>query len=215
MLHINELTYRIEGRTLLDQASAGLPDRARIGLVGRNGVGKSTLLRIITGELTPDGGAIQLPSRWRVGAIAQEAPGGPESLLETVLAAADSSMTYRSRYQSSVQLPRVVDLLLVDETNPRSVGFQLAGLEERLRSLHHAPHEDLHQLLALVRQTPLDELVELETGSGRDPRRTGLERVLADLDRGLPALDDALNLAYFSHARQHRQGPGFRRGDES
>jgi ATP-binding cassette subfamily F protein 3 len=87
MLQINELVYRIGGRVLLDGATLTLPAGHHAGLVGRNGTGKSTLLRLIAGELQPDGGAIALPNGTRIGMVAQEAPDGPESLLDTVLAA--------------------------------------------------------------------------------------------------------------------------------
>ena len=87
MLTIDNLTYRIAGREILKGASARLPAGRRIGLVGRNGAGKSTLLKLILEELHPDLGEISKPALWRVGTVAQEAPGGPESLLETVLAA--------------------------------------------------------------------------------------------------------------------------------
>ena len=87
MLHIKDLTYRIEGKPLLEGATAAIPAGHKVGLVGRNGTGKSTLLRLITGEIQPDDGSISIPKNTRVGQVAQEAPGGPESLLETVLAA--------------------------------------------------------------------------------------------------------------------------------
>ncbi len=87
MLQINDLTYRIAGRVLFDRASVTVPAGRRAGLVGPNGSGKTTLLRLIAGDLQPDDGAIVLPPRWRVGVVAQEAPGGPDSLLDTVLAA--------------------------------------------------------------------------------------------------------------------------------
>ncbi|MGE0852230.1 MAG: ABC-F family ATP-binding cassette domain-containing protein [Hyphomicrobiaceae bacterium] len=87
MLHINDLTYRIEGRTILDKATAGIPAGHKVGLVGRNGSGKTTLLRLITGELQPDDGGIRVPRTTRIGTVAQEAPGGPDTLIDFVLAA--------------------------------------------------------------------------------------------------------------------------------
>jgi len=87
MLHINDLTYRIEGKPLLEGATAAIPAGHKVGLVGRNGTGKSTLLRLITGEIPPDDGSISIPKNTRMGQVAQEAPGGPENLLDTVLAA--------------------------------------------------------------------------------------------------------------------------------
>jgi ATP-binding cassette, subfamily F, member 3 len=87
MLHINDLSYRIEGRLLFDHATAGIPSGHKVGLVGRNGSGKTTLLRLIAGDLSADDGTINVPRASRIGSVAQEAPGGPESLIDFVLAA--------------------------------------------------------------------------------------------------------------------------------
>ncbi|MET0640734.1 MAG: ribosomal protection-like ABC-F family protein [Hyphomicrobium sp.] len=87
MLHINDLTYRIEGRPILDSATAAIPSGHKIGLVGRNGAGKSTLLRLLRGEISPDDGSISIPRNARLGHVAQEAPGGDDSLIEWVLSA--------------------------------------------------------------------------------------------------------------------------------
>jgi len=87
MLHINDLSYRIEGRPLFEHATAAIPDGHKVGLVGRNGTGKTTLLRLIAREIHPDDGTITFPKNARLAHVSQEAPGGPETLLETVLAA--------------------------------------------------------------------------------------------------------------------------------
>jgi ATP-binding cassette subfamily F protein 3 len=87
MLTFDNVTVRIAGREIIAGATANAPAGRRIGLVGRNGAGKSTLLKVILGELAPDGGDVSWPRDWRIGAVAQEAPGGTESLLDTVLAA--------------------------------------------------------------------------------------------------------------------------------
>ncbi len=86
MLQVNNLTYRIGGRLLLDHASVTIPAGHRAGLVGRNGIGKSTLFRIVLGELSAESGTYNVPRNARIGTVAQEAPGGPETLLATVLA---------------------------------------------------------------------------------------------------------------------------------
>jgi ATP-binding cassette subfamily F protein 3 len=87
VLAIEQATIRIAGRTLLDRADLTVAPGRKIGLVGRNGAGKSTLLRAIAGEIGLDGGAIRLSPRARLGRVAQEAPAGEASLLDTVLAA--------------------------------------------------------------------------------------------------------------------------------
>ncbi len=87
MLTLQDVTYRIGGRVLLQSASAQVPAGRRVGLVGRNGAGKSTLLDLILGTLQPESGTIELPRRWQVGCVAQEAPGGETTPLEAVLAA--------------------------------------------------------------------------------------------------------------------------------
>ncbi len=85
MLQIKELTYRIGGRLLLENASAALPEGHKIGLVGRNGTGKTTLIKLILGELSSESGTVGVPRNAKIGTVAQEAPGGEESLLDTVM----------------------------------------------------------------------------------------------------------------------------------
>src|SRR3954463_3558145 len=87
MLSITDISVRIAGRLLIDHGSAQIVPGARVGFVGRNGVGKSTLFSAIRGELPIEAGAIAIPPRWRIGSLAQEAPDGPESLIEIVLKA--------------------------------------------------------------------------------------------------------------------------------
>jgi ATP-binding cassette subfamily F protein 3 len=87
MLTINDLSLRIAGRLLLDHASLSLPEGAKAGLVGRNGTGKTTLFRAITGDLSSETGSISLPKNTRIGQVAQEAPGTEDALIEIVLAA--------------------------------------------------------------------------------------------------------------------------------
>lgn len=86
MLRIDDISFAIQGRPLFESASASIPDGHKIGLVGPNGAGKTTLFRLIRGDLALDGGEISLPSRARIGGVAQEAPGTDCSVLETVLA---------------------------------------------------------------------------------------------------------------------------------
>ncbi|KQW23245.1 glycosyl transferase family 1 [Afipia sp. Root123D2] len=87
MLSINDISVRIAGRLLIDHSTVQITPGARVGFVGRNGVGKSTLFHAIRGELPTETGSIAVPPRWRVGSLAQEAPDGPESLISVVLKA--------------------------------------------------------------------------------------------------------------------------------
>ena len=87
MLSITDLSIRLAGRLLIDQSSVQITPGSRVGMVGRNGTGKSTLFKVIRGELSAEHGSVTLPPRWRVGSLAQEAPNGPESLISVVLKA--------------------------------------------------------------------------------------------------------------------------------
>ena len=71
MLVIDHLSVRVAGSLLIDQASARIPAGARVGLVGRNGAGKTTLFRVICGDVAPEHGELSLPSRTRIGRLAQ------------------------------------------------------------------------------------------------------------------------------------------------
>ncbi|QPH53898.1 ABC-F family ATP-binding cassette domain-containing protein [Pontivivens ytuae] len=87
MLTIRDITFTLEGRRLFDGASATIPAGHKVGVVGRNGTGKTTLFRLIRGEWVLDGGEIEVPRQARIGGVAQEAPASDVSLIDTVLAA--------------------------------------------------------------------------------------------------------------------------------
>jgi ATP-binding cassette subfamily F protein 3 len=87
MLRIEDLSVRVAGRLLVEDTTVRVAEGARVGLVGRNGSGKSTLFNVITGDASSEQGHIEIPPRWRIGRLAQEAPNGPESLVEVVLKA--------------------------------------------------------------------------------------------------------------------------------
>jgi ATP-binding cassette subfamily F protein 3 len=110
MLGINDLTYAIGKRALMDKASATIPAGARVGLVGRNGAGKTTLFRIIAGELAPDDGEIALSPRARIGRLAQEAPAGPEHLIAVVLAADRERAALLREAESAHEAARIAEI---------------------------------------------------------------------------------------------------------
>ncbi len=133
MLQINDITYRIEGRLLFDKATAGIPPGHKVGIVGRNGTGKTTLLRMIRGEIAPDDGSISWPKLARLGGVAQEAPGGPESLIETVLAADKERAALYAEAETATEPNRIAEIQIrlydIDaHTAPARAAEILAGL---------------------------------------------------------------------------------------
>ena len=123
MITFDGITLRLGGHLILDRASAALPPKSRVGLVGRNGAGKSSLLKLIAGLYEADDGSIEAPSDMRIGYVAQEAPGGEGTPFETVLAAA----TERTA--------------LLDEAEHASDPHRIAEIHERLNAIdaHGAP----------------------------------------------------------------------------
>ena len=110
MLTIRDITVRLGGRTIIDGASATLPQGGKIGLIGRNGAGKSTLVKVIIGELEPDGGSVEMPRRARLGYIAQEAPSGERTPFEAVLDADQERKALLEEAETCVDPDRLGDL---------------------------------------------------------------------------------------------------------
>lgn len=110
MLHVNDLTYRIEGRMLFDQATLFLPAKAKMGLVGRNGTGKSTLFRLIRGEAVAESGDVRVQKGVRVGSVAQEAPGGEETLMDVVLAADTERAALLAEAETATDPDRIAEI---------------------------------------------------------------------------------------------------------
>ncbi len=133
MLHINDLSYRIAGRPILQGATTAIPAGHKVGLVGRNGTGKTTLLRLITGEISPDDGSVSYPSNTRIGAVAQEAPGGDDTLIEWVLAADTERANLLAEAEIATDPERIAEIQvrLVDidaHSAPSRAAQILAGL---------------------------------------------------------------------------------------
>jgi len=110
MLTINSLTYRMAGRLLLENASLSVPSGTKIGLVGKNGTGKTTLFKLITRDLAPESGTISLVRNARVGQVAQEAPGGPDSLLEFVLRADKERTALLEEAETAIDPDRISEI---------------------------------------------------------------------------------------------------------
>ena len=110
MLHVNDLTYRIGGRTLFDQATVHVPAGHKVGLVGRNGTGKTTLFRLIAGEIHADGGSVSVRPRARVGRVAQEAPGGSQPLIDWVLDADEERASLMAEAETATDPHRIAEV---------------------------------------------------------------------------------------------------------
>ena len=110
MLTIDDLAVRIAGRLLIENGSVRVPAAARVGLVGRNGSGKSTLFNVITGEHPAERGRIEMPARWRIGRLAQEAPAGPDALIDVVLAADRERTALLAEAETATAPQRIADI---------------------------------------------------------------------------------------------------------
>ena len=110
MLKISNITYAVEGRPLFEDASATIPDGHKVGLVGRNGTGKTTLFRLIRGELSLEGGSLSLPTRAQIGGVAQEVPGNEVSLIDTVLAAHSERAALLAEADTATDPVRIADI---------------------------------------------------------------------------------------------------------
>ncbi|MBO0346186.1 ABC-F family ATP-binding cassette domain-containing protein [Roseibium sp. CAU 1637] len=110
MLQVTDLTFRIGGRLLIDNASVTLPPKAKTGLVGRNGAGKSTLFKLLTGDLSSETGSVTIPKKARIGQVAQEAPGTEETLLEVVLAGDTERASLLTEAETATDPQRIAEI---------------------------------------------------------------------------------------------------------
>jgi uncharacterized alpha-E superfamily protein len=139
------------------------------------------------------------------------------SLLEAILEIADSSMTYRHRYLASLYLAPLLDLVLVDETNPRAVGFQLNALSDHMLELPHArgnPQLSAEQRIMLAAQaalrlTDVEGLIEASSTG----ERVTLERFLRTMEGYLSQLAESISHRYLTHTTPPRQLGAVRFGE--
>ncbi len=133
MLTLRDITYRIAGRTLLDKASLTIPAGYRVGLVGPNGTGKSTLFKLIAGELELDGGEIQLITGTKIGMVRQDLPDDDTTLLDVVLAADTERAALFKEAETAEDPQRIADIYTrLDDIGayeaPARAAIILAGL---------------------------------------------------------------------------------------
>ncbi len=189
-------------------------DRLAVGLAALSGLGAESMARGQGSRFLEMGRrlerAIHTAGLLRSTLVAATAVEAGPGEIEAVLEASESLAIHRSRYRSRPSLARALDLLLKDETNPRSVAFQLAALASHLAQLpargrrrRSTGPERRIALAALssLRVVDAQELCGAQRGAGLED----LERLLADLETKLPALSDALTHGYLSHAEPPQQ----------
>ena len=110
MLSLSKLYYAIEGKPLFENASAMIPTGHKVGIVGRNGTGKTTLFKLIKGDIALDGGTIDMPSYFRIGGVEQEAPASDSSLLETVLMADEERDALLQEAETATDANRIAEI---------------------------------------------------------------------------------------------------------
>ena len=161
MLRIENLTYRIGPRTLLDEAKVTIYPGHRVGFVGRNGVGKTTLLRLIAGEIDPDDGAIHVPERWQIGQTSQDLPTGTQNLLEIVI----SSDTELAALNAAAEV----------ETDPGKI----AAIHEKLQDKGaYSAHSRAARILAGLGFNEEDQMKPCDSFSGGWRMRVALASLL-------------------------------------
>jgi uncharacterized circularly permuted ATP-grasp superfamily protein/uncharacterized alpha-E superfamily protein len=146
---------------------------------------------------------------WAVRQAMGEADAREADHIRMLLEIADSAMTYRSRYLNQIQIVPSVDLLLLDETNPRSTAFQLSAIEHHLRELpritraqqHDVPGAIAYQLRRVIANAHPARLSFCLQG-----QRVGLIELADSIANDCALLSDAIADAWFQHASRHRTG---------
>ncbi len=110
MLTISNISFAIEGKPLFENTSASIPTGHKVGIVGRNGTGKTTLFKLIKNQLTLDGGSIDVPGYFKIGGVEQEAPASDMSLLDTVLAADEERAALLAEAETSEDPDRIPEI---------------------------------------------------------------------------------------------------------
>ncbi len=208
---IDETSQRPTQRRTIDAAEAlTVLDQLITELVALAGLAAESMTRTQAWRFLDLGR--RLERAWQTAVLCRatisEQQADEAAVLEAVLVTVDSVMTYRSRYLASVQAAPVVDLLLTDETNPRSVAFQLAVIMKHVDRLPRDAREaqrSSEQRLALtlqnsIRLADVYDLVKPEANG----TRTGLVRLLGRLYENLPRLSDAISGKFLIHVGLQR-----------
>jgi uncharacterized alpha-E superfamily protein len=138
-------------------------------------------------------------------------------VLNLMLELVDSTMTYRSRYKAVPQLPAALDLVMADESNPRSLIFQIAEMERHLSVMpleqESGPISDAQKIvLGLLTELRLADVKKLASVRSKHGLRTHLERLVTRLEDGADELSDVIERTYFSHSLERQVSGSGRAG---
>ena len=208
---IDEASQRPNQKTAIDATdSIQILDRIITDLVALAGLSAESMTRTQAWRFLELGRRIE--RAWQTTALCRamltSQTSESEAVLEAVLVTLDSIMTYRSRYMASLQAAPVLDLVLTDETNPRSIGYQLATIMEHVGCLPRDPRQAVRSpeyrmsltLLNTVQLADVIALVRIDAGG----ERTALVRLLDRLTELLPKLSDAISGKFLIHVGQQR-----------
>ena len=206
-------------RTVVDEQSIvqGTLSRTMTSLLALAGLGAESMVRD-PGWRFMDAGrrierAVHLASLLRATVTTERDNASDSLLLESVLTAAESIITYRRRYRSHAQLATVLDLLVLDRENPRSLAYQLRMLTEDLDALPNPDPRgrlDDAQRLVLEASTAL-QLADTEAlaVAGEDGTRSALDTFLSHVIELLCMAADAIDTRHFTHQLPQRAFSGF------
>ena len=139
MISFENISFSVAGRTLVKNSTVSIPSGYKVGLVGRNGTGKTSLFRLVYGDITLDHGDLKLNKNTRVGGVAQEAPGSSITLLDTVLAADQE----RADLLQKAQLEK--DPLQIAEIQTRLADIDAWSAEARAATILNGLGFDKHK----------------------------------------------------------------------
>lgn len=207
---INQLTFRMDDSDVIDLGQALLPlNRLLAGISAFHGLCSDSMTRGPGWRFLDVGRRIERGLQILHFAETILVNGRAEILpqLEAMLEIADSSMTYRYRYLTSLQLPPVLDLIIADETNPRSVAFQFATLAEHVRQLSMGRTGTNHEQQLLMEAQGRLRLIDVDALSevSRNKQRTALHTFQKSVANDLMNLSDAIMHTYLTHTTAPQQ----------
>jgi uncharacterized circularly permuted ATP-grasp superfamily protein/uncharacterized alpha-E superfamily protein len=211
---IDHIQYRWEQRVvnsdIVTEQLHSYLDELITGVVAFSGLTSESMTRE-AGWLMLDGGrrlerALSLVALLRATLVQRYEPAVQNQILEAVLFTTDSLTIYQRRYRSFMELSAVLELLLLDETHPRSVAYQLRLLSEHIGALprergKHRLSEEERLIIKAYTDLRLSNLADLLKADDDEGIYGGLEKVLGNTTELLWGVADNIARAYFSHSQ--------------